>query len=107
MATNMVHTPGNQLEVVRAATVSGQAMAIGQLPGVALTASETGTNKVTMKTDGVFRLPVLGPLAVGDIVYVVPATGVLNTTNTNVRFGYALAAIAGATTNTIPVKVGY
>ena len=107
MATNMVHDPGNQLEVVRAATTSGQAMAIGQLPGVALTASEAVTNKVTMKTDGVFNIPVLGPVAIGALVYVVEATGVVNTINTNVRFGYALDAIAGATTTTIRVKIGY
>jgi predicted RecA/RadA family phage recombinase len=103
----MVHDVGTQLEVVRASTTSGQAMAIGQLPGVALTSSEAVTNKVTMKTDGVFTIPVLGPVAIGDLVYVVVASGVVNTVNTNVRFGYALEAIAGATTNPIKVKVGY
>lgn len=107
MARNMVHTPGNQLEVVRAATVSGQAIAIGQLPGVALTASEAVTNKVTIKTDGVFNIPVLGPVAPGGLLYVVDATSVVSTVNTGVRFGYALDNIPGATTNTIRVKLGY
>lgn len=107
MATNMVHDTGNQLEVVRAATVSGDAIAIGQLPGVALTSSEAVTNKVTLKTDGVFRIPVLGPVAVGALLYVVDATKVVSTVNTGVRFGYALDAIAGATTTTIRVKLGY
>lgn len=107
MAKNMVHTPGNQLNVVRASTVSGQAIAIGQIPGVALTSSETTTNNVTIKTDGVFRVPVLGPVTIGALVYVVDATSVVSTVNTGVRFGYVLEAIAGATTETIKVKVGY
>lgn len=107
MAKNMKYTPGNQINVVRAATVSGQPIAIGDLPGVALTASEATTNNVTMKTDGIFALPVLGPIGIGDIVYLVDATGVIDATNTGVRFGYALEAIAGATTPTIKVKVGY
>lgn len=107
MAKNMVHTPGNQLEGVRAATVSGQAIAIGQLPAVALTDSEATTNAITYKCDGVFRVPVLGPVAIGALVYVVDATSVVSTVNTGVRFGYALEAIAGATTATIKVKLGY
>lgn len=107
MAKNMKYTPGNQINVVRASTVSGQAIAIGKIPGVALTDSETTTNNVTMKTDGIFALPVLGPVGIGDILYIVDATSVIDTTNTGVRFGYALEAIAGATTPTIKVKVGY
>lgn len=108
MAKNMIHTPGNQLEGVRAATVSGQAIAIGQIPAVALTDSEATTNAITYKTDGVFRVPVLGPIAtIGALVYVVDATSVVSTVNTGVRFGYALELIAGATTVAIKVKLGY
>jgi len=107
VAKNLRHDPGVQLEVVRASTVSGQAIAIGQLPGVALTDSEATTNKVTMKTNGVFAVPVLGPVSPGGLLYVVDATSVVSTVNTGVRFGYALETIAGATTNTIKVKLGY
>ena len=107
MAKNMVHDPGTKLQVVRASTVSGDAIAIGQLPGVALTSSETTTNFVTIQTEGVFTVPVLGPVAIGALLYVVDATKVVSTVNTGVRFGYALEAIAGATTNPIKVKLGY
>jgi predicted RecA/RadA family phage recombinase len=104
MATNMVHTPGNQLEVVLASIVSGQPTVLGQLPGVALTSSETTTNKVTLKTDGVFNLTVTGAVNAGDIVYWA-TPDVISTTNTGVRFGYALQTLAA--TGLCKVKVGY
>jgi len=52
-------------------------------------------------------VPVLGPVSPGGLLYVVDATSVVSTVNTGVRFGYALETIAGATTNTIKVKLGY
>ena len=107
MAKNLVHDPGEKLQYVRASTVPGQAIAIGQIPGVALTASETTTNLVTVQTNGVFTIPVLGPVTVGALLYVVDATSVVSTVATGIRYGYALEAIAGATTNPIKVKLGY
>ena len=116
MATNMVHDPGNQIEVVQAGRTSGDPMVIGQIPGVALTSSEATTNKVTMKTDGVFNLSVKGEnnagniaVAVGDILYYeagqVPPVNKDNVAG--VRFGYALDIVAIGATTTIRVKIGY
>jgi predicted RecA/RadA family phage recombinase len=115
MATNMVHDPGNQLEVVQASVASGDPIVIGIVPGVALTSSETTTNKVTLKTDGVFNLSVKGidgggnsAVAAGDIIYHVQAdTPKLSKKATGVRFGYALDPVTSAATTTIRVKIGY
>lgn len=116
MAKNMVHDPGNQIVVVQASRVSGDPMVVGQIPGVALTSSEAGTNFVTMKTDGVFRLSVKGEnnagnsaVVAGDILYYEAGqTPPVNKDNVaGVRFGYALDAVNSGATATIRVKVGY
>jgi predicted RecA/RadA family phage recombinase len=111
----MKHTPGNQLNVVKASVVSGDPIVVGQLPGVALTSSETTTNNVTMKTDGVFNLPVKGidgsgnsAVAIGDILYhTVADSPPVSKKATGVRFGYALEAVGSGLTATIKVKIGY
>jgi predicted RecA/RadA family phage recombinase len=111
----MVHTPGNQLEVVLASITSGMPVVVGKVPGVALTSSETTTNKVTVQTDGVFTLSVKAinatvgdAVAAGDILYYVAAdTPKLSKKPAGVRFGYALEAVAESATGTIKVKVGY
>jgi predicted RecA/RadA family phage recombinase len=103
MAKNMVHDPGEQLQVTLADVESGDPVAVGELPGVALTDTQAdGT--CTIKCNGVFLLPVNGAIEVGDILYL--ATGVLSTTDTGVRFGYALEANASGNA-TKKVKVGY
>lgn len=116
MATNKVHDEGTQIVVVQASRVSGDPMVVGQIPGVALTSSESGTNNVTMQTDGVFRLSVKGEnaggnnaVAIGDILYYEAGqTPPLNKDATNgVRYGYALDAVASGATTNIRVKVGY
>ena len=115
MAKNMVHTPGDQLNVVKASVVSGDPIVVGQMPGVALTCSESGTNNVTMKRNGVFNLSVKGidgggnsAVAIGDILYHTAAdTPPLSKKATGVRFGYALEAVNSAATGTIKVAVGY
>jgi hypothetical protein len=48
-----------------------------------------------------------GAHAIGDIVYINAGTRALSDTNTGVRFGYYMTAVAGAGTATIRVKVGY
>ena len=115
MASNMVHTPGNQLEHTLASVVSGDPVMVGQLPGVALISTDAD-GKVTVKHDGVFRLSVKGEnnagnvaVAVGDILYhEAAATPKINKDSTaGIRFGYALEAIASGATATIKVKVGY
>ena len=116
MALNMVHEEGTQIVVVQASRVSGDPMVVGQIPGVALTSSESGTNNVTMKTDGVFLLSVKGEnnagnsaVAIGDILYYEAGqTPPVNKDNVaGVRFGYAMDAITSGSTATIRVKVGY
>lgn len=115
MAKNMVHTPGDQLNVVKASVVSGDPIVVGQIPGVALTSSETTTNNVTIKTNGVFNLSVKGidgggnsAVAIGDILYHTAAdTPPVSKKATGVRFGYALEAVGSGLTGTIKVKLGY
>lgn len=116
MATNKVYDEGTQIVVVQSGRTSGDPMVVGQIPGVALTSSETTTNNVTMQTDGVFRLSVKGEnasgnnaVAIGDILYYEAGqTPPVNKDGTNgVRFGYALDAVASGATTTIRVKVGY
>lgn len=103
MAKNMKHTPGNQLQVALASVTSGDPVVVGQIPAVALIDTNADGN-VTIKCNGVFLLPVTGAIAVGDILYL--AAGVLSTTDTGVRFGYALEANASGNA-TKKVKVGY
>lgn len=114
MATNMKHTPGNQLQVTLANVTSGDPVVLGQLPAVALTSTQTdGT--CTIKTDGVFALSVKGidangnkAIAAGDILYYTSGDSPkLSVKATGVRFGYALADVGGGATATIKVKVGY
>lgn len=104
MATNLVHSPGNQLQLPLAGASSGDPVVIGDLPGVALTDTNDDGN-ITLKTDGVFRLPISGAITLGAIVYATTAVpAVLSTTNTGVRFGYALEA---GTDQDIDIKIGY
>lgn len=124
MATNRVYEKGDQLtaapDLCANATVqSGDPVAVGQLPGVALTdADDTVANdgECTVQFNGVFDLEVVGTsddgttdaaVGVGDIVYI-DTDGTLNVDATNgIRFGYALEAVASGATTTIKVKVGY
>lgn len=115
MATNRVFAQGNitlkQQATLPATVASGGPCVIGQLPGVALTASDTN-GLATVQKDGVFSLSVKdtvgGGIAVGAIIYFDnTTTPKLNNTNTGVRFGYAMAAVGVGLTATIEVQVGY
>jgi predicted RecA/RadA family phage recombinase len=116
MATNKVYDEGTQIVVVQAGRTAGDPMVVGQIPGVALTSSESGTNNVTMQTNGVFRLSVKGEnnagnsaVAIGDILYYEAGqTPPVNKDNVaGVRFGYALDTVNSGATATIRVKIGY
>ena len=92
---------------------SGDPLAVGQIPGVALT-DEDSDGMATVQTDGVFRLDVHGysgtaaAVSAGDIVYWDDTAGELNTESSgNVRFGYALEAVVSGATTEILTKVGY
>ncbi len=105
MAANEVYNPGEQIAVTLAGVVSGGAVVYGQIPGVALNNTDDD-GKVTICTVGVWNLLVTGAVTAGAIVYLAVGTpNVISTTNTGVRFGYALDALAA--TGTTRVKVGY
>lgn len=117
MAKNRIYADGSQLSLAAtdpATPASGDPVVVGQLPGVALTA-ERDDGTTTVQCDGVFLLAVRGvdgagnsAVAVGDILYYVAAdTPKLSKKTTGVRFGYALGAVGGGATATIPVKIGY
>lgn len=110
MATNRVYEQADQLALpVPVGTVSGDPVVIGDaLVGVALI-DRDADGEATIQMDGAFNLEVVAgaAMAVGDIVYINAGTGVLSDTNTGVRFGYLLEPIAGASTVTVLVKVGY
>ena len=114
MATNMIKDEGKTLSLAIASATSGAPVVKGQIPGVALTATDTDGN-VIVQTRGVFDLSVKGidgsgnsAVAIGDIIYHTGAdTPPLSKKATGVRFGYALEAVASAATGTIEVAVGY
>lgn len=107
MATNTVHELGTNLEIVAiAGKLSGQPYCVGNIPGVLETTPEAVTFRAVMQTCGVYNLAVATATTIGAILYYVVADGTLTTTvGSNIRFGYALDAQAGA--GTIRVKVGY
>ena len=111
MATNRIYERGTQLEYALADTDAGDPVAIGELPGVALTDTDDDGN-VTVQHDGVFELAVVGndgeaaEISAGDIVYI-QSDGTLNIDDSGTRFGYALEDVASGATETIEVKVGY
>lgn len=114
MAINRKYATGDSFSVpVASGVVSGQAVAVGQLPGVALIDRQSD-GEATVQFNGVFDLIVEGKnsggnsaVAAGDIVYL-QNDGTLSINNAGKRFGYALGAVlSGNTTTKIPVKIGY
>lgn len=120
MALNQKYNDGVQFDVAAADVTapaepnSGDAVLVDQLPAVALTdvyVAEDGTNRITVKTNGVYDLEVNannGAIAVGHIVHANTTTAALtNTAAGSVRYGYALGAVENGATTTIPVKIGH
>ncbi len=112
MATNLRFDPGNQIVVAKASIAAGAPVVFGQIPGVALTSTD-GDGNITMKTDGVYLMSVVGAnnagnaaITAGAIIYLDGTE--LNVDSTNgVRWGYALQAVNSGATTSILVKVGY
>lgn len=82
------------------------------LTGVAQTSPAAATEKVSMHTRGVYRLPVTGrnqvpadaAVALGDKLYIDDAEAQLNLDATLGKFfGYALGTVVAGATTTIPV----
>ncbi|MEW6223185.1 MAG: DUF2190 family protein [Chloroflexota bacterium] len=100
--------------------LSGDPVAVGQIPGVAIIDEVTDATKgtvgtATVDTEGVYALAVKGvndvpanvAVAPGDIVYWDNALGELDLGPNGVRFGYALEAVLAGATTTILVRLGY
>jgi predicted RecA/RadA family phage recombinase len=108
MATNLVKDDARYLQVAAsypATPTSGTPVVFGSIPGVALT-DEDANGDITMDCGGVYDLPVAVATTVGAIIYFeVSGSTLIVTAGSNIRFGYALEAQAGA--GTIQVKVGY
>lgn len=112
MALNKRYERGQKISfAVPVGTTSGEAVAVGAegLCGVAVVDRQPD-GEATIDFEGVYDLPVVaaGAMAVGDEVTIAVATGVLSGTAVGagqVKFGYLLEAIAGASTVTRPVKL--
>lgn len=114
MSKKVLYDKGDQLALpVPSGVLSGAPVAVGQLPGVALT-DRDADGEATVKFDGVHLLMVRGitngaaasAVAVGDKIYfTVGATPQLNKDTTGVPFGIALAAVPASTNVEIPVKI--
>lgn len=93
--------------------LSGDPVAVGQIPGVALTDEDSDTGEATIDTSGVYNLDVVGDngaaaaISAGDIVYFDDAVPDLSSDDSGVRFGYALEDVASGATTEIEVKIGY
>lgn len=114
MAKNRKLAKAQELPLpVPSGTESGQPVAVGQIPAVALTNRDANGN-ATCQRDGSYLLSVKGEngsggsaVAVGDIIYIEPTARTLSKIATGVRFGYALGAVNSAATVVIEVAIGY
>ena len=106
MAGNIVFDQGDQLVVaVIADTESGDAVAFGNQPGVALTDRDADGN-ATVKFNGVAEFAVEGASA-EDAVYINPATGALTLTDSaSVVFFGTCINDADATSDLVRVRIG-
>ena len=126
MAINAIFKADSFISVnVGLEKAAGDPFVVGELVGVCVTGSGSATvpapdgkrlglgnqpGWASVALEGGFRVPVAAGVAyaVGDVVYIVAATGLLNKTNTNIRFGIVThepkTATAGA--GFIIVKIG-
>jgi predicted RecA/RadA family phage recombinase len=81
--------------------VKGDPVVAGKITGVALLSAAASTDQIPVATKGIFNLSVLRAdltgnvaVALGDALYIAPATAVVSKINTGMLFGYALAAAA-------------
>lgn len=113
MAKNRKYASGRKLYLtVPGGVVSGDPVAVGAIPGVALI-DRDASNKATVDTGGCYMLSVKGidgsgnhAIAEGDKIYFVLAdTPRLSAKDTGVLFGYALEAVGSGITKTIAVRL--
>lgn len=112
MATNYIRE-GEQISLAVPSTiVSGGAIVVGDLHGVALTSYSSVTGEATIALEGVFDLSVTATsgggstaIEIGDPVYINVSTFALTNNAANKFFGHALEAVAAGATSTINVRV--
>lgn len=111
MATNVQYQSGKNLSLpVISGTVSGDPVLVSGdltsgITGVALTDRGEGGNasgNASIQTKGVVRIPVTGAVTVIGAPVYITAANVVNVTNTNVLYGYALE-LKGASASVISV----
>lgn len=114
MSKNRLYANGRNLPLpVPVGTKSGDPVAVGQIPGVALEDRDSA-GETTVDRGGVYTLAVKAVngagnsvIAVGDKLFFVEADSPrLSKKDTGVFFGYALKAVAAGATATIPVAIG-
>jgi predicted RecA/RadA family phage recombinase len=109
MAANEVYEDGDSLVLPVANTVvSGQAVIIGGLYGVALkdaTAGSDGNYYTTVKFCGVFRLSIASALTVGQPIYITSAGALTTTATSNTLFGHAIKAKVGSSAGDAWIRI--
>lgn len=109
MARTEVYKDGDYISLpVADGTLSGAPVVVGGLVGVAQTNEGDGVTNLegyaSVALTGAFRVPTsVAVAAVGDPLYITTA-GVIDTTNTNKFFGYALSTKASGT-GTVIAKI--
>lgn len=79
--------------------------------GVALKMAKATTDLIAIDTEGIWVLKadatdmMGGAIVVGDAIYAIPGSVVLNNLNAGIRFGYALTGLAYGSVGNIVVKV--
>jgi predicted RecA/RadA family phage recombinase len=113
MAKNVIFEDGNNLSLpVKADTQSGDPVLVSAdltslMVGVALTDEGEGGNPdgyATVQCKGVVDIPVTGAVTVVGAPVYITAANVVNVTNTNVLYGYALET-KGASASVIRVRI--
>lgn len=109
MAANEVYAEAESLVLPVANTVvSGQAVIVGGLYGVALKdayAGEDGNYYTTVKFCGVFRFQLAFTLTVGQPVYITSAGALTATASGNTLFGHAIKPKTGAASGDAWVRI--
>lgn len=116
MAINRTYEDADSVSIpVPSGTVSGGAVVVGDLPGVALT-DRDADGESTVQFNGAFKFTVKGvvaggsngSIAFGTILYLQSNGDINANSSSGKRFGYLLDTVAsGATETNQLVKIGY
>lgn len=87
---------------------SGDPVVLGRLVGVSASSAAATTDLIAIDTEGVHDLSVTSVhngISLGETIFIDPASAVLSDDSSDVPFGVAYEAIAGANTDTINVRL--